>query len=171
MNEAPQWLHNMSAPPKSVVKYMGLSGLVTQVGLGGSGMTSLKYAGALRLGEVVRFCLPPSLEGATAQEVLNHLRVEHEPACHGTAVQHLVALISQRARELPLPEGCAVVPSAAIHLSPWPDVLAALAVLSQSTDTVWLRGKTPTLSTAMTRGPVSLLIPPAFVRQIKESKQ
>lgn len=171
MNDAPRWLHNMSAPPKSVVKYTGLAGLATQVDPGGSGVSGLKCAGAARLGEVVRFCLPQSLHGATAQDVLSHLRVEHEAACHGTPMQHLVALISQRACELPLPEGCAVVPSDATHPCPWPDVLATLAVLSQSTDTVWLRGKSPALSTAMTRGPVSLLIPPAFVRQIKEIKR
>jgi hypothetical protein len=171
MNEAPSWLHNMSAPPKSVVKYTGLAGLSTPVGTDGGRVGNLKNTGATQLGQVVRFCLPQALHGTTAQEVLSHLQIEHEPSCHGTPVQHLVALISQRALELPLPEGCAVVPSAATHPSPWPDVLAALAVLSQSTDTVWLRGKTPTLTNAMTRGAVSLLIPLAFVSQIRESKR
>ena len=42
MNESTALLHNMSAPPKSVVKYEGLSGLVTKPLPGATGFTSVQ---------------------------------------------------------------------------------------------------------------------------------
>ena len=50
-------LHNMSAPPKSEVKYAGLSCLYTQYGPGGSGVTQLDYKGENLFGTPVRFNL------------------------------------------------------------------------------------------------------------------
>ena len=41
MNEHSKLLHNMSAPPKSVVKYTGLSWVATLGIPGGSGVTSI----------------------------------------------------------------------------------------------------------------------------------
>jgi hypothetical protein len=81
-----------------------------------------------------------------------------------------VQLINQRAAELPLPEGCAVVKSLHSHETFWPDPLAALTVLTKCTDTVWLRAKTPTLSKLSDQRSVSLLIPPRFLEAIRKVK-
>ena len=43
MNDRPALLHNMSAPPKSLVKYEGLSDFVIRRLPGGSGVTSVGY--------------------------------------------------------------------------------------------------------------------------------
>lgn len=170
MSETTPLLHNMSAPPKSVVKYQGLSGLATKNLPGGSGLTSVKYQGAAVFGRHARFALPPDFQGLNAREFLVALGVAHDDAADGPPERHLQALINQRAEELPLPEGCAVVPSLPDHPMPWPDPLAALAVLSKCTHTVWLKSKTPALSGAALRGAVSLLIPPGWVDRMEVLK-
>ncbi len=165
MNEPAPLLHNMSAPPKSVVTYTGLSGVMTPRG---SDATSRPYADGHQFGRTVRFTWPVGLHGATPLAVLHHLGVAHDETVHGTPNQHLQALVNQRADALPLPEGCAVVRAHQDHPVVWPDLLAALAVLSKSTDTVWLRSKAPTLAAAVQREAVSLLIPPGLATHIKE---
>ena len=54
-SEAIGLLHNKSAPFKSVLRYEGLSGLATQSGLGGSGVTPLRYTAKDFCGMPVRF--------------------------------------------------------------------------------------------------------------------
>jgi len=169
MNETPSLLHNMSAPPKSVVKYSGLSGLMTELGPGGSGVAAVTYRNRELFGEPVRFVLQEAFDGATPIEMLRLLGIAPEDIRQNAASRQLITLINRRAAELPLPEGCAVIPANGKHPVLWDDPLAALAVLSKSTDTVWLRGKTPALSTASRRGPVSLLVPPGFVHRLKEA--
>ena len=71
MNEHSNLLHNMSAPPKSVVKYTGLSWVVTRSIPGGSGVTSIKYAAGSQIGTVVRFILREDLRGASIKKVLS----------------------------------------------------------------------------------------------------
>jgi hypothetical protein len=51
----------------------------------------------------------------------------------------------------------------------WPDPLAAIAALTKCTDTVWLRGKAPTLINLTQRRNVSLLVPPDFLEQLKKA--
>jgi hypothetical protein len=168
MNARTRLLHNMSAPPKSVVKYEGLSGLALHRSPGGTGLTSVGYRNPAVFGRYVRFELPQAWRGLDALGILRSLEVAHDEAIHGRPERHLQMLVNQRADALPLPEGCAVVPTAHAHPMPWPDPLAALAVLSKSTDTVWLRGKTPALVAAVQREAVSLLVPPAFADRIAE---
>ncbi len=156
-------LHNMSAPPKSVVRYSGLSGLVQQTGPGGSGVTSLRYSNINQHGSCVRFELAAHLKLDSPADILASLELLQEGASADSASRHLVQLINQRAAALPLPEGCAVVKSLPSHEMLWPDPLAALAVLTKCTDTVWLRAKTPTLSRLLSQRCVSLLIPPGLI--------
>lgn len=169
MSECTALLHNMSAPPKSVVRYVGLASLARQTGPGGSGLASVQFSGAQHLGNAIRFELPPMLDVANPAEILRGLGLAHNETQDGPAANHLVRLINARAEQLPLPEGCAVIKSLQTHAEIWSDPLAALAALTKSTDTVWLRGKTPTLSSLLRRRCISLLIPPAFMARIKES--
>ena len=169
MNEPVGLLHNMSAPPKSVVRYNGLAGLVQQVGPGGSGVTSLRYRNSEQHGEAIRFELPVDFGVDSPTDILQGLGLQYENARDGAAARHLIQLINKRATELPLPEGCAVVKSLQTHSQRWPDPLAAIAALTKCTDTVWLRGKAPTLSNLTHRRSVSLLVPPDFLEQLKKA--
>ena len=96
-------LHNMSAPPKSVVKYSGLSNLSTSTSQGTAGV----------FGTPVRIALTADLLGKTASYVLRYLGVE--PVSAKAAAQQLEELINARATELPLPDGCVVIPAALKH--------------------------------------------------------
>ena len=148
-------LHNMSAPPKSVIQYGGLAELMQ--GLPGSVGSALRMvaSGALAL----RFDLPPEIKACSASQLLRHLGVK---PLRGAPAQ-LDALIDARARELPLPPGCAVIASQLSHQVIWQDTLSVLAVLAKCSDTLWLRDKNPSLSSALSKSRVSLLVPALFV--------
>jgi len=151
-------LHNMSAPPKSVVQYGGLSQLMQ--GLPGSVGSKRRTpaSGAL----AVRFDLPGELSACSATEWLRLLGVKPQ---RGAPAQ-LEALIDVRARELPLPPGCAVIACQPAHRRIWTDPLSVLAILAKCSDTLWLRDKIPSLSSARARGRVSLLVPARFVQHL-----
>lgn len=168
MNETVSLLQNMSAPPKSVVKYSGLSSLKTPGSLGTPKGTTPKDAVMHQYGRAIRFSLPAELAGAAPEAILRYLGVAQDKLPHSSPASQLRSLINKRAAELPLPPGCAVIRSSEQHPVLWGDTLATLAILSKSTDTVWLRDKTPTLSPAVTRGAVSLLVPPDFVHLLDE---
>jgi hypothetical protein len=110
----------------------------------------------------VRFGVPRRLAMRTPATILRTLG---EPAGADSAAR-LRQLIEARAAELPLPEGCAVVPASPEHASPWPDALSGLAVLTKCSGTVWLRSKTPLLGAGQNRDQVSLLVPPAFAASL-----
>ena len=172
MRESAQLLHNMSAPPKSVVRYQGLSSLAKPTGT----QNNILQEGGF--GAAVRFTLPPDWIGLEPAALLTRLQQAQPgegPAKRRTtarrtgaadASQQLAALINQRAQDLTLPDGCAVIASLPTHPVLWPDPLAALAVLAKCTGTVWLRSKTPSLVVAVRQASVSLLVPPAFVSRL-----
>ena len=170
MNEHSNLLHNMSTPPKSVVKYTGLSWVVTRGIPGGSGVTSIKYAAGSQFGTVVRFILREDLRGASIKKVLAALEALPQGNDQITPDRRLITLINRRAAKLPLPDGCAVIKTNPAHEVLWDDPLSALAILSKSTDTVWLRNKSPSLSEAVRRTSISLLIPPAFTDRLLEAR-
>lgn len=149
------WLHNMSAPPKSVVQYGGLPELLrSQPGAATGGQREgMPKAVALRFELVSEFttCSPGQL--------LSSLGITPMRA----AQSQLDALIDARAAELPLPAGCAVIACQSSHRVIWQDLLTVLAVLSKCSDTLWLRDKSPSLSSALTKRRASLLVPPRFV--------
>jgi hypothetical protein len=162
MREAGALLHNMSAPPKSVVKYSGLAGLATVRSRGGSAGTGISSKADGVFGTPVRFALPADLAGKTPADVLRHIGADAQ----SDPVRQLCALINARANELPLPEGCAVISALEGHRLIWADALSALAVLAKSSDAIWLRAKTPALSAALARTQVSLLVPPVFADRL-----
>lgn len=167
-------LHNMSAPPKTVVTYTGLSGLAKQSGPGGSGTSAVAVRGADVFGLPLCFALPAAFTADTPEAVLAEVYAQAQSReagdMHDRAVlpidTTLERLIDARAAELPLPDGCLVVPADDTHAMPWPDLLAALAVLAKCSDTVWLRAKTPSLTAALARRRASLLVPPRFAQAL-----
>ena len=166
MRDGGALLHNMSAPPKSVVKYSGLADLATDRSPGSSGGTGIGFKGNGVFGTPVRFALPAALAGKTPADVLRHLGADAQP----DPERQLCALINARANELPLPEGCAVIAALESHRLIWADALSALAILAKCSDAIWLRAKTPALNAALTRTQVTLLVPPLFAHRLpKES--
>jgi hypothetical protein len=157
MEDGTALLHNMSAPPKSVVKYSGLADLATTWVPGGSGICGV-------FGTPVRFVLPPNLAGKSPTDMLRHLKVDPQP----DPEQYLADLINTRANELPLPEGCAVIPTLEGHRLIWADTLSALAILAKCSDSIWLRTKHPALNAALARQQVTLLVPPLFASHLPE---
>ncbi len=166
MRDSGALLHNMSAPPKSVVKYSGLADLATVRSPGASGVTCIGFKTNGVFGTPVRFALPADLAGKSSADVLRHLGVATQP----DPERQLCALINARANELPLPEGCAVIVALEGHRLIWADALSALAILAKSSDAIWLRAKTPALNAALARTQVTLLVPPLFAHRLpKES--
>jgi hypothetical protein len=162
MTEHGALLHNMGAPPKTVVKYAGLRDIT----IPGSGTFPPGLHPLPLPGVAVRFSLPAGLAGASASCIL--LRLGQDP---GSAPEEMLAhLIDERAAALPLPDGCAAIAPRFQHRILWRDLLSVLAVLTKCSAHVWLRAKAPSLIAGIARRDVSLLIPPAFVARLpKES--
>ena len=162
-------LHNMSAPPKTVMKYAGLERLAKQTGPGGSDVTELKYTNPVLNGLALRFVLPIGFIDQDPEKILSLLKIDRSDQ-FSTAESQLVALINHRADELPLPEGCAVMAAHDSHGVIWPDALTALSILTKCTDSIWLRSKTPSLASVKGKSSLSLLVPPLFAKQLPKVK-
>jgi hypothetical protein len=170
------WLHNMSVPPKTVVKFEGLGALARRKPSGGTGGTTLEYGGIGLFGTPVRFALPADV-GRRGLKTTGILRWLEPTAGLRTAKlrtsaarrRHVEALIDQRAASVPLPEGCVVIPSLEAHPVLWSDLLTTLAVLAKCTDTLWLRERPASLVSALERARVSLLVPPAFAEALPDA--
>lgn len=158
-------LHNMSAPPKTIVKYSGLADMVEFGGRRATLDITLRSRAIGLFGAKVRFALPPELKGRSPAFLLRHLGVS---ALKDSARQ-LVELINRRARELPLPDGCAVIPTLAEHPLLWTDTLTVLAVLTKCSDCIWLRDKSPAMSAALQHNQVTLLVPPLFASRLPKA--
>lgn len=162
MRERCPLLHNMSAPPRSMAKYAGLADLAGSAGQLGAGVHWLPFEGIGVFGTPVRFALDRELPWKSVEEVLERLGVDAGP----DPEQQLAALVNARADELPLPDGCAVIPAKAEHRVLWPDTLSALAILAKCSSHIWLRAKSPALNAALARRQATLLVPPAFARHL-----
>ena len=159
-------LHNMSAPPKTVVTYAGLAAFASARGPGGSGVAEIGYEAKGVFGTPVRFELPEDLIARSSADVLAHLGRKSDPDPDGA----LAELIDERANELPLPEGCVVIPTEGRYRMIWSDALSALAILAKCSDSIWLRAKRPALHAALARRKATLLVPPRFAGRLsKES--
>ncbi len=164
MIESAQLLHNMCVPPESVVKYTGLSNAARTAGLGGTGVCGVKFAHDGVFGTFMTFRLPETMRRRGPKSILKHLGVEFGAAPEKT----LLGLIEVRAKELALPDACVVVPAKRSHPCLWPDPLAALAVITKSSASIWLRSKEPRLSTIRKTSAISLLVPPVFANQMEK---
>ena len=159
MSEAVSALHNMGKKPTSVVRYAGLATVAEAENRGHSGSCDV-------FGTAVTFRLSESLRGLSAAVLLDVIGEERGEA---SPESRLLQLIEERARELPIPDGAVVIPVRPDHQAPRQDGLAAMAVITKSSDTVWLRGKTPRLSVLRSRWKASLLIPPLFATKLEET--
>ena len=155
MRESPHVLHNMSAPPRTTIRYEGLSGNVTGAGPGGSGVCSRGYQGTPLRGCIVQLQLPDSWDCSDPLALLTALGV----APLGDVQSQLLALVIASARDLPLPDICVVLPVEKTTVQRWGTPLVALTVLSQCSDVMWLRAKRPVFAQAIARRQVRLLIP------------
>ncbi len=161
MQDYTSLLHNMSAPPKTVVLFAGLGfGKPSQ-----SPKAALAHEAAVRnhaqdFGTVLTFALAVDMTARSARSILALLHAKPGTDPDRT----LAALIEARAAEFPLPDGVLVVPLSArgLHRVLWPDLLSVLAVLSKCSDHVWLRAKNPSLSAALSLRSVSLFVPPTL---------
>ena len=148
-------LHNMSAPPRTTIRYEGLSGNVKESGPGGSGVCSRGYQGTPLRGRIVQLQLPDNWDSSDPSALLTALGV----AVLGDAQSQLLTLVLATARDLPLPDICVVLPVDKTTVQLWGTPLMALTVLSQCSDVMWLRAKSPVFAQAITRRQVRLLVP------------
>ena len=155
MIETTQLIHNMSAPPRSIVKYNGLSNETGKVS-GGAKEPSFSDDGVFE--SFIAFRMPANLRRCGARTILQRLGLEPGSVPEET----LVALIEAQAREITLPDACVVVPTKASHPSPWTDPLTVLAIITKASANIWLRSKTPRLTVLRKTTVISLLAPPTF---------
>lgn len=155
MNEPARLLHNMSSPPKTVITYDGLGERGGDPALGQGQRRDVRNR---PWGEPIRFAIGEAAGLSSATKILHRLG---EQGCRQPWVR-LAELIEVRALELPIPDGCLVVPALPGHREIWTDLLTVLAVLAKSSEHVWLRAKTPSFPAALRRRELSLFIPPSL---------
>lgn len=164
MNETAGLLHNMSAPPKTVVRYTGLADFTAAGAHRASAAGGALPDAPGTFGRPVLFELDAGFRGDTPGAVLR--RMGRRPGAHPD--RQLERLLEARAAELPLPDGCVAIEPEYTHQPIWRDALTVLAVLTKCSGTVWLRAKQPMLGAALERRAVTLLVPPAFVGRLPE---
>ena len=167
MSESSALLHNMSTPPKTVLKYSGLPNPARTFGRGDSGVVGISYRSAGVFGIPIHFVLAPCFAQKTPAQILELLGADSET----DPARQLVALINRRAEELPLPDGCAAIYGFKDAIRIWEDPLTALAIMSKCSESVWLRAKTPAIHAALAQRAVTLLVPPKFAARIPELQQ
>jgi hypothetical protein len=157
MIEGSAILRNMSAPSRTTIRYSGLTDLVGRRTHGAVSKSEpahcQEYIGSSR---PVLFRLPRGARSTNPKKLLTAIAPD---AITKNPEQEIVRLIDERAGQLPLPDGVAVVSTRPGHEQIWDDVLAALVVLTKSSGAVWLRSKAPRLSVLSGRSQISLLVP------------
>jgi hypothetical protein len=157
MIEGSAILRNMSTPSRTTIRYSGLANLVRRRAHGSVSESEpahcQNYFGSSR---PVLFRLPRRERSTNPKKLLTAIAPD---AVTKNPEQEIIRLIEERADQLPLPDGVAVVSTRPGHEQIWDDVLAALAVLTKSSGAVWLRSKAPRLSVLSGRSQISLLVP------------
>lgn len=149
-----RYAHNMSAPPRTTVSYQGLSAL-QEPGYSGAATSGSRVG--LRLALPAKFpTLPARILGTLGQ-----------PRARDAAAA-LEALIEQHSTQLPIPDGCLVLPTrqSAEELIAAP--LTTLAAITKSSEVVWLRGKLPRLERLNCLTAITLWLPVAAANELKE---
>lgn len=157
-------LHNMSAPPKTVIRYAGLP----RLGDDGEGSAdrAAPTVDATAYGRAIRVALPAGFDSSSPAAILQELSV----AVSADPAAQLVALINQKAEALPLPDACLVIAGTDDHPTLWPDALSALAILTKSSEHIWLRAKNPRVYGPFERQRVSLLVPPTLAHRLQVTR-
>jgi hypothetical protein len=147
------------------------NGLQTVVAGGKSGGGEILYGGQRFFGTPMRFQLDEEWRRLQPRVMLTRLGVKPERSPGIDPIQQLVLLINKRADELPLPDGCLAITSQQYHPIFWSDPLTALAILSKSSDTLWLRSKSPSLLAAAYYLSRTLIVPPNFCSYPSKAKK
>jgi hypothetical protein len=150
-------LHNSGGAPRTVVRYSGLAALRP-------GASDIRPREPAFFGEPLNAVLPTGFTAQSPTDILLFLGVKPLP----DAAAQLTGLINLRANDLPLPDGCVVIPRVETARFVCEDPLTVLALLSKCSDSIWLRAKSPTLHAALARRQVTLLVPPLFTRRLRE---
>ena len=165
--ESTRCLGNMSTPSRSTVSYLGLGDLVGESKATGQSGTQASTRDRSSYGHVITFRLPNQSSPVSLAGLMESVGVDSSKP---DAEKELIDRIEDRAAQMSLPDGAAVVELAISGLpSPWTDTLSILVVLTKASGAVWLRGKTPRLTALQERTQVSLIVPPAFVAGIPGS--
>ena len=146
MKEHANLLHNMCVPSKSVIRYESMDFA--------SKRRTKKYDRFMKQ-RIVAFKLKSRSLPGLSDELIRDVGADHG----NDHIQTLVELINKRAQELPLPDGCLVIPYSTDHAQAWTDELSQLAVLCKSSSSVWLRAKETNLTAIEARQAVSLFLP------------
>ena len=134
----PALLHNMSAPPRTVILHKALA----------------------PTGRTLLFRLPPEVRNEGPERLLAQLTGEPWSGGDATAGAELRRRVNEYAARLALPPAV-VVTDAADAAEPVDDLLAVYAVLSKSSDRVYLRDKEPNLARIVSGRRVVLRLPGA----------
>jgi hypothetical protein len=119
----PALLHNMSAPPRTVIVHKAVA----------------------LVGRTLLFRLPPGVPSTGAKGLLTRLIRSRWTGGEEAAIAELRERVNECAGRLALPPAV-LVTDAADAAEPVEDLLAIYAVLSKSSDRVYLRDKEPNLA-------------------------
>lgn len=116
-------LHNMSAPPRTVIRYKAAS----------------------PAGSRLLFQLPPGLGSGRPSALLTHLTGEQWTRTDAEAEAELRQRVNESAARLPFPPAV-IVAGQEDGADPVDDLLTVYTVLAKSSDRVYLRDKEPNLT-------------------------
>jgi hypothetical protein len=155
-------LFNMSTPPKTTIAYGGLSDLAQWPADAPDRSSQEARLPAPWL--ALQFCVSKG-SPTDAPGILAALGADASPDPEAT----LESLIEERARQLPLPDGCLVLPAKSASRRARPDLLTAIAVIVKCSEFVWLRQKSPSLERLERVSEVALLVPAVAAQSMEEA--
>jgi len=144
-HEGPDLAHNMGFRPRTEVRFSGLGRPENARGF---------CRNAPPRGTLLAASLPAEWRAYKPRRLLEELGVKASAA---KAEQVLTDLINAHAQTLPLPDGLVVLPRGVDTTCHWSDPLTALALITKSSNAVWLRAKNPQLRLAWHQ--ITLLVP------------
>jgi len=148
----------MSAPARSNVSYTGLGNLV-------AAPDATRVSDRTICAGMVTFRLTGVRPPVSRTKLLTLAGIN--PRRRG-AEQTLISRIEARTRELALPDGAAVADVTGADPLTLTDPLTVLAVLTKSSEAVWLKAKTPRLGVLLERVRISLIVPQVFIERLRE---
>jgi len=158
-------LFNTSVPNHTSAAFNNRVGHSGQQSIGADSTADgdeIPYGGPRVFGTPVRFRLDEEWRRLKPRDMLSRLGFKRQWLPGADPEGQLLELINKRADELPLPDGCIVIRAQRFHPIIWSDPLTSLAILSKSSDILWLRSKTPSLRGAMYWLSATLIVPPSF---------
>jgi len=148
-------LHNMSTPPKSVIRYEGSNRFK-------NAKAALKTASDTGCTLLLKVTVPEPLRSSSVRILCSALTGIHSKAA-------LLGAIVERSRELPFPD---VLPLAGKDAEAFDlrglDELAILSLATQSSGFAWFRNRTPDLLRLPTLESLTLCVRPSTIPSFSE---